>query len=231
MTSKKGRLSHPSFLTLLRHIRLPLLFFSDECHFYLDGTVNRHNCVAWCFQRPEWHTSEKKMGSPKICVWAAMSSEHLVGPYFFEGTVGKDSYCECLRDYAIPRIRECVGEQFHATWFQQDGAPGHTSLPARDILREAFGTRTIGKFLTHHWPARSPDLNVCDFFLWSYLKDIVFAGPRPTNIEELKARITTGFNTIIAERMQQARNAVHQWRRRLRTFIFAEGAQVDPLLR
>ena len=227
----KRKAQSSEFLTLLRRIRLPLLFFSDECNFYLDGTVNRYNSVAWCYNRPDWHTSEKKIGSPKVCVWAALSSDHLIGPYFFESTVGKHEYCRCLHEYAIPKIRECVGDQFCNTWFQQDGAPGHTSLRARDILREAFGTKTIGKFLSHHWPARSPDLNVCDFFLWSYLKDIVFAGQRPVDMNDLKARITAAFDTVRARRMQQVRNAVGQWRRRLRACISAEGAQVDPLLR
>ncbi|CAF5082377.1 unnamed protein product, partial [Rotaria sp. Silwood1] len=38
------------------------------------------------------------------------------------------------------------------------------------------------------WPARSPDLTPCDFFLWGYLKDIVFQNP-PATIIELKQRI------------------------------------------
>ncbi|GBN65801.1 hypothetical protein AVEN_85675-1, partial [Araneus ventricosus] len=27
------------------------------------------------------------------------------------------------------------------------------------------------------WPSRSPDLNPCDFWLWGYLKDVVFSTP------------------------------------------------------
>ena len=34
-----------------------------------------------------------------------------------------------------------------------------------------------------------PDLNPCDYFLWGYLKSLVYASPAPTTIAELKARI------------------------------------------
>ena len=37
---------------------------------------------------------------------------------------------------------------------------------------------------------RSPDLSPCDFFLWSYVKGLVFVLPLPANIEEMKLRIT-----------------------------------------
>ena len=48
-------------------------------------------------------------------------------------------------------------------FFQQDGATG-----------------------TSHWPARSPDLSACDFFLWGYLKSQVFKAPAPHIVQELK---------------------------------------------
>jgi hypothetical protein len=39
------------------------------------------------------------------------------------------------------------------------------------------------------WPARSPDLSACDFFLYGYLKPHIFQPPSPRNIQELKERI------------------------------------------
>jgi len=38
------------------------------------------------------------------------------------------------------------------------------------------------------WPARSPDLNPCDFFLWGYLKEKFFKH-RPRSLEDFKGRI------------------------------------------
>jgi hypothetical protein len=38
---------------------------------------------------------------------------------------------------------------------------------------------------------RSPDLTLCDFFLWGYVKDKVFIPPVPVTLDDLKQRITT----------------------------------------
>jgi hypothetical protein len=38
------------------------------------------------------------------------------------------------------------------------------------------------------WPPRSPDLNPCDFFLWGYLKSVVY-NPLPKTLDDLKANI------------------------------------------
>ena len=38
------------------------------------------------------------------------------------------------------------------------------------------------------WPARSPDLNNCDFFLWGYLKSKVYC-PKPRTLDDLENNI------------------------------------------
>ena len=38
------------------------------------------------------------------------------------------------------------------------------------------------------WPARSPDLNPCDFYLWGYLKSKAYT-PRPSNLDQLEQKI------------------------------------------
>jgi inhibitor of nuclear factor kappa-B kinase subunit alpha len=46
--------------------------------------------------------------------------------------------------------------------FQQDGATSHTANSTQAFCRIHFHD-----FLTkNEWPAASPDLNPCDFFLW-----------------------------------------------------------------
>jgi len=52
-------------------------------------------------------------------------------------------------------------------------------------LEGVFGDRTIRLGL---WPARSPDLNPCDFYLWGNLKDKVYR-TKPHTEEELKENI------------------------------------------
>ena len=48
-------------------------------------------------------------------------------------------------------------------------------------------------------PPRSPDATPCDFFLWGYVKDQVYVPPLPASIPELKVRIGTAIETIIAD--------------------------------
>jgi hypothetical protein len=45
------------------------------------------------------------------------------------------------------------------------------------------------------WPARIPDLNVCDFLLWGYLKSKVYEN-KPRTLEELKEAFRQVIGTI-----------------------------------
>ena len=63
------------------------------------------------------------------------------------------------------------------------------------ILKEMFPNRLISIRGDIGWPARSPDLAPCDFFLWGYLKEQVYKH-KPQTIEELKARITHKIKEI-----------------------------------
>jgi hypothetical protein len=49
------------------------------------------------------------------------------------------------------------------SYFMQDGATAHTATYSKNVLNEVFEKRLISRGL---WPARSPDLNPCDFYLW-----------------------------------------------------------------
>ncbi|KAJ4435591.1 hypothetical protein ANN_18207 [Periplaneta americana] len=58
------------------------------------------------------------------------------------------------------------------------------------------------------WPARSPDLSVCDFFLWGHLKNNVYR-TRPANIAELKQRIKDEITGIPRDMIQRAFQSIH----------------------
>ena len=55
-------------------------------------------------------------------------------------------------------------------WLQQDGATTHTARATTNILKEAFPGRLISRFGDLHWPARSLDLTVLDFFFMGYFE-------------------------------------------------------------
>ena len=71
------------------------------------------------------------------------------------------------------------------------------------------------------WPARSPDLTVCDMFLWSYLKDQVFTpGYRFENLNELRNKIETEIQTISPRHLT---SAFHDWETRIYACVAADG--------
>ena len=61
---------------------------------------------------------------------------------------------------------------FSKTILMKDGARPHAINETMMKLHDLFGEhRLISRRSKHIWPPRSPDLNLCDFFLWEYLED------------------------------------------------------------
>jgi hypothetical protein len=75
------------------------------------------------------------------------------------------------------------------TLFKQAGATSHTARDFMAVVRNLFPIHVISRYGDITWPARSPDLSACDFFLWGYLKSQVFKAPAPHTVQELKHRI------------------------------------------
>ncbi|GFU62557.1 hypothetical protein TNCV_1313931 [Trichonephila clavipes] len=44
-----------------------------------------------------------------------------------------------------------------------------------DLLKDTFGDRLISRFGPVNWPPRSCDLTPLDYFLWGYVKSLVYA--------------------------------------------------------
>ena len=80
-------------------------------------------------------------------------------------------------------------------WIQHDGAPPHFSVDVRNHLNAVFPDRWIGRGGPIPWPARSPDLNPLDYFLWGYLKSLLFETPVETDME-LVARVVAACDVI-----------------------------------
>jgi hypothetical protein len=92
-------------------------------------------------------------------------------------------------------------------YFQQDGAPCHTSRFIAPHLTAYFGDRIISrsnKFLktAADWAPRSPDLTIPDFFLWAHLKNNVYA-TNPQTLEELKINIENEIKKISVETLER----------------------------
>ena len=73
-----------------------------------------------------------------------------------------------------PKVPVNAAERYDCL-FQQAGTPSHWYLAVRTFFNEHLPNRWIGRVgqndqMFCKWPPRSPDLTVCDFFLWGYVK-------------------------------------------------------------
>jgi hypothetical protein len=95
----------------------------------------------------------------------------VIGPYFFEDEAGTSvrvnsaPYTEMLLTFLETELHR-PGVEKQTLGFQQDGATAHTARTAKRVLNQMFPARVISRRENIEWPARSPDLNVCDFLLW-----------------------------------------------------------------
>lgn len=80
---------------------------------------------------------------------------------------------------------------------QQDLAPPHFYVHVREYLEEFLG-RWIVRRVHIEWPPRSPDLALLFFFLWTYVRKLVFL-TIPANLQELLQLITDVCATIPPE--------------------------------
>ncbi len=138
------------------------------------------------------------------------------------------TYLAFLQD-ALPDLLEDVPlATRQQMWFQHDGAPGHFALPVRTFLNEHFPQQLIGRGGPVAWPARSPDLNLLDFFLWGHLKSLVYENAVNSE-EDLVARIHAATEHIRATPavFQDVRESLV---RRCRMCIQVEGRHFEQLI-
>ena len=204
----------------------PTILFVDEATFRTDGTVNLWNDRLWAVSgsRPEIPPAGMFQNAQRTTVLSALCRDWLGGPYFFPGTVTAASYCDILENFLLPDLAAAnVGNLL----FMQDGAPAHTALVTRDFLVNTFGAdRLIGQHFDLQWPARSPDLNPVDFFLWGFMRDRVFANCVLHNRQHLNDAILGAFDWTRANRMDAVRNAADAFFPRLRECIANDGRQL-----
>ena len=69
-----------------------------------------------------------------------------------------------------------------------NGATAHTARASMTTVRASIPNYVISRFGDVPWPPCSPDLSMCDFYLWRFLKSRVYAA-KPRTLGELKTAI------------------------------------------
>jgi len=165
--------------------------------------------------------------SPKVNVFCAISRRRVFGPFFFaEDTVTGRVYLDMLENWLMPQLAD---EEVQGYIYQQDGASPHWHKEVRAYLNEHLPGRWVGRatatdntFCT--WPPQSPDLTVCDFFLWGFIKDNVYDPPLPKTLPEMRERINTTIENITQDMLWRV---WQEWEYRLDICHVTRGAHVE----
>ncbi|GFV02543.1 DUF4817 domain-containing protein [Trichonephila clavipes] len=92
-----------------------------------------------------------------------------------------------INNFFIPELNN---QDVQELWFQQDGATCHTAHATIDLLKYRFGDRLISRFGPVNWPPRSCDLTPLYYFLWGYVKSLVYAEKPQTLLTIWKTTFT-----------------------------------------
>ncbi|GFX79989.1 DUF4817 domain-containing protein [Trichonephila clavipes] len=211
--------------------RLPLfdfhkrILFSDEAHIWLNGFVNKQNCRIWSEANPQVYVETPLHPEKTDCL---VDFYGLVESFFKndEGhnvTVNDDRYRAIITNFFIPELNN---HDVQELWFQQDGATCHTARATIDLLKDTFGDRLISRFGPVNWPPRSCDLTLLDYFLWSYVKSLVYAD-KPQTLDHLEDNIPR----VIADiRPQMLEKVIENWTSRLDCIRASRGSHMPEII-
>ncbi|EZA50187.1 hypothetical protein X777_11515 [Ooceraea biroi] len=112
-------------------------------------------------------------------------------------------------------------------WIQLDGASPYYEIIVRDYLDQEYNDRWIGRRGPVAWPPRFPDMTPPDFFLWGYIKNVVYEYA-PTIRENMIERIRGACSNIPRAVLLKT---VRHFQDRLALCIRANGDNFEQFLR
>lgn len=200
------------------------ILFTDEATFTSNGVVCSQNTRWWSTENPNFHIESRDQYSFKTNVWAGILNNRIIGPYFFRHNLNSETYYQFLSNQIFDILHEIPLNIRSTLWYQHDGAPCHSARIINEYLDTLFNERWIGRYSANPWPARSPDLTPMDYFLWGYLKNMVYSERPFQNIDDLERIITEKMHQIPAGMIQ---NSVTDFVRRTVVCMERDGGHVE----
>ncbi|GFV70197.1 transposable element Tc3 transposase [Trichonephila clavipes] len=120
--------------------------------------------------------------------------------------IEKANACRFLQKYGIDqslqveKTEDCNRKM--ELGFQRDGATCHTARATIDLLKDTFGDRLISRFGPVNWPPRSCDLTPLDYFLWGYVKSLVYAD-KPQTLDHFEDNIRRVIAVIRSQMLEK----------------------------
>ncbi|GFW32077.1 uncharacterized protein TNCV_2601031 [Trichonephila clavipes] len=128
-----------------------------------------------------------------------------------------------ITNFFIPELNN---HDVQELWFQQDGATCPTARATIDLLKDTLSDRLISRFGHVNWPPRSCDLTLLDFFLWGYVKSLVYAD-KPQTLDHLEDNI----RLVIADiRPQMLEKVIENWTSRLDYIRTSRGSPMPEII-
>ncbi|GFW91336.1 transposable element Tc3 transposase [Trichonephila clavipes] len=182
------------------------ILFSNEAHFWLNGYINKQNCRIWSKDNPQVYV-ETPLHPEKLTVWCTLWAGGILLQKQWPQRYSQ-WYRAMITNFFIPELNN---HDVQELWFQQDGATCHTARATIDLLKDTFGDRLISHFGPVNWPPRPCDLTPLDYFLWGYVKSLVYAD-KPQMLDHLEDNISR----VIADiRPQMLEKVIENWTSRL----------------
>ena len=204
--------------------------WSDEKWFVLHPSPNSQTDRVWAPWHPEEEVVCRFQGDSKVMAWVAIVDGKALEVRWMvdeEGrnvSVNSELYLNMLKQvWEEVRLRSSRLQ----LWWMQDGARPYTTEDVLNFLRLKFKDRVISRRSEIEWPPYSPDLNVLDYFFWSFAM-IHVRRRKPTTIEELKAVVEDVARTVPVDMI---RAAVANVRKRCQACIQAEGGHFEAILK
>ncbi|GFU47531.1 transposable element Tc3 transposase [Trichonephila clavipes] len=123
-------------------------------------------------------------------------------------------------------ISELNNHDVQELWFHQDGATCHTARATIDLVKDTFGDRLISRFGPVNWPPRSCHSTPLDYFLWGYVKSLVYAD-KPQTLDHLEDNI----RRVIADiRPQMLEKVIENWTSRLDYIRASRGSPMPEII-
>lgn len=204
------------------------VLFTDEAMFTLEGICNVHNVHVWAHENPRATRPHAAQRRCSINVWAGLLGDSVIGPYVLPSRLNGETYRTFLAQVLPELLNDVPLHVRQRMWFQHDGAPAHFSGIARQHLDATFPGRWIGRGGPIPWPPRSPDLSPIDFFLWGYMKSLVYETPVESDMD-LMARIVAASG-VVADTPGILANVRRSMRRRCAACITSAGRNFEHLL-
>lgn len=202
------------------------ILWTDESNFDRDGITNYHNLHFWApkHQNPRRSKEGAHQRRFSLNVWMGILHGNLIGPFFLPARLNGNTYENFLRDEVPTLLEDVPLARRIAMVYQHDGCPAHYYQRVRQWLDVNYPQRWIGRGGPIPWPARSPDLTPCDFYIWGHMKALVYDRPI-RDVEDLREKIVAAAQTM--QETLTTRVTVSEVRSRLRACIRNQGRQFE----